>query len=118
MVSEKNMKYDPSLVATVTEVLIARGWKSGRRRSNTDPGPGDIDKNETKQNSSSYKGKKNPLGRDGNVLTCFKCIYHLQDKCQNKTNNVSVMNRGGTDRHEEERDLKTKHGIWNGSNSI
>ena len=77
--SGEGLRYDPTLVASVAEALVAQGWKRpGRRRSNTDPGEV-IPKN----NSRSYKGKKNPLGMDGKPLACFKCqsVYHLQDKC-------------------------------------
>ena len=81
-----SLRYDPALIASVTEVLVAQGWKKpgpgGRRRSNTDPGEGSV----VKRNSSKYKGIKNPLGSDGKPITCFKCssIYHLADKCPKK----------------------------------
>ena len=76
---QQKIMYDPALVSSVAEALVAQGWKKTRRRSNTDPGEG-------KRNSSFYKGKKNPLGADGKPLTCFKCgsVYHFQDKCSKK----------------------------------
>lgn len=78
------LRFDPALVASVAEAFVASGWKkpAGRRRSNTDPGSaGDEDL--SSRNSNNYKGKKNPLGKDGEPLPCWKCksIYHMRDKC-------------------------------------
>lgn len=84
--SGEGLRYDPTLVASVAEALVAQGWKRpGRRRSNTDPGEVIH-----KKNSGGYKGKKNPLGGDGKPLACFKCqsVYHLQDKCDKNKKNV------------------------------
>ena len=70
-------RFDPALVAEVTQVLVAQGWKKprGRIRSNTDPGE-----------RNTYKGRKNPLGADGKAKKCFGCgsEYHMLDKCDKK----------------------------------
>ena len=84
--SSAGLNFDPTLVASVTEALVAQGWKkpTGRRRSNTDPGePVTVT---VKKNSSTYKGKKNPLGPDGKPRACFQCgsIYHMQDFHRNE----------------------------------
>ena len=41
---------------------------------------------QTPKNSPNYKGKKNSLGANGKVLTCYKCQseYHFADKCDKK----------------------------------
>ena len=74
--SEENMVFDPALVANVAQALLAQGWSQpkGRRRSTSDPG-------EFKPNPN--KVKTNPRGRDGRILTCFKCnsTQHMKDKC-------------------------------------
>ena len=74
--SEENMVFDPTLVANVAQALLAQGWSQpkGRRRSTSDPG-------EFKPNPN--KVKTNPRGRDGRILTCFKCnsTQHMKDKC-------------------------------------
>ena len=81
---EERTHFDPALVADVTQVLLAQGWKKpnprGRKRSNTDPG-----------DKSTYKGRKNPLGADGKPKKCFACgsEYHLRDKCERKNVNSS-----------------------------
>ena len=84
--AEDKMVFDPVLVSNVTEALVAQGWKKPvRRRSTSDPS--DMKKGVTwedsKKNSSSYKGKKNPLDEKGNPRKCFKCdsIFHFIDKC-------------------------------------
>ena len=86
MKEESKIKFDPALVASVAQVLMAQGWKkpgkSGRKRSNTDPGEG--------------KGrKKNPKGTDGKTLTCFHCNseYHFRDRCdkRNKDGNQKEL---------------------------
>ena len=78
---EEKLMYDPVLVANVQQALVAQGWKKpggfARRRSTSDPG----DSTEMKKNSTSYKGKKNPLDRNtGHPLKCFKCesIFHMK----------------------------------------
>lgn len=73
--SNSKIKFEPALVASVAQVLIAQGWKKpgkqGRRRSNTDPG-------------EVHNPKKNPKGIDGKTLLCFKCKseYHFKDRCK------------------------------------
>ena len=83
---EGKIKFDAALVASVAQVLVAQGWKKpgqqGRRRSNTDPGTGEI-----------KSQKKNPKGRDGKTLTCFLCgsEYHMKDRCdKNKKNKLAL----------------------------
>ena len=80
------IKVDAALVAKVQEVMLGQGWKkpghgSGRKRSYTNPEDG-----QTPKNSPNYKGKKNSLGANGKVLTCYKCQseYHFADKCDKK----------------------------------
>ena len=71
---EQKIKLEPALIAQVAQVLAAQGWKKpgvqGRRRSNTDPGAGEV-------------RRENPKGRDGKILTCFLCgsEYHMKDRC-------------------------------------
>ena len=105
---EKSMQFDPTLIATVTEVLLTQGWKKpgGRRRSNTDPGP-EGEMIESKRNSSFYKGKKNPLGPNGKPKLCFKCQseYHLADRCQSK--GVSGYTAGKASRQNSEYGMVT-----------
>ena len=76
---QSGMKVDETLIADIEEALVAKGWQKPRprKRSNTDPG-------ERPKASSNYKGKKNPLGKDGKPLRCFKCDseYHLSPKCK------------------------------------
>ena len=72
------IKQEEAFVSSVKEALVADGWKpppsTRRKSSGSQP---------LKKNSPDYKGKKNPLGDDGNVMTCFKCQseYHMADKC-------------------------------------
>ena len=83
--SEDNIKVDDTLVASVKQVLLTDGWKPPRtpvrRRSYSDSDAGGVP-----QNSSTYRGKKNPLGSDGKSLKCFDCDseYHMRDKCDRK----------------------------------
>ena len=55
------------------DVLVAEGWT---------PPP------ESSRRKSGYKGKKNPLGRDGKPLKCFGCgsEYHMLGECDKKEN--------------------------------
>ena len=90
--SEDNMVFDPALVANVAQALLAQGWAKpkGRRRSTSDPGefgnsssdPGEFDNSSVKP----QKVKTNPRGRDGRILTCFKCgsNQHMKDRCDEK----------------------------------
>ena len=84
---ESKIKFDPALVASVAQVLVAQGWqkpgKHGRRRSNTDPGEVRVP-------------KKNPKGSDGKTLLCFSCKseYHFKDRCDQKN-----TRQGNKDRH-------------------
>ena len=89
------MKFDPSLVASIAQVLVSQGWKKpgppGRKRSNTDPGLGDKDN----------KQKKNPVSKTtGKILTCFKCQseYHMRDRCPKNKQNNDNKNDGGPSR--------------------
>ena len=84
--SSDGIKVDAALVAKVQEVMLGQGWKkpgqgSGRRRSYSNPEDG-----QNPNNSPNYKGKKNPLGANCKVLTCYKCQskYHFSDKCDKK----------------------------------
>ena len=59
--------------------MISEGWTSPEKaQEKANVG--------TPQNSSIYKGKKNPLGADGRALKCFRCYseYHMFNKCPNK----------------------------------
>ena len=99
--SENNIKVDESLVASVKEALLSDGWKPPRapirRRSYSDSDAGGVPRN-----SSSYKGKKNPLGSDGKALRCFECDseYHMKDKCDKI--------KGGDPKEEKEKKDKVK----------
>ena len=122
---ERGMRFDPALIAGVAEVLLSQGWKKpgggGRRRSNTDPGEvaPESKNTATKRNSSAYKGKKNPLGKDGKPLACFKCgdIYHMRDRCPKLTNlemsMITVDNKSCTllDRRSETKIICDGHEI-------
>jgi hypothetical protein len=77
---ESRIRFDPALISSVAQVLVAQGWKKpgkeGRRRSNTDPGARDFK-------------KKNPTGHDGKTLLCFLCgsEYHFKDRCDRNAMN-------------------------------
>ena len=85
--AEDKLVFDPVLVASVSEALIAQGWSKPktRRRSVSDPGEGQ-NKPFIAKPRGNYKGKKNPLGVDGKPRKCFKCNseYHFIDKCDKK----------------------------------
>ena len=74
--SDGKLQVDESLVANLKEALVSEGWKPPSR-------PKNFDGKNVPQNSSNYKGRKNPLGSDGKPLRCFNCNseYHMADKC-------------------------------------
>ena len=91
-----SVKSEPTWVADMEEVLLAKGWKpplqihkGGRRRSRSASPP-------PRREKSKYKGKKNILGRDGKPLKCYSCkcshvdscncpcVYHLANACPQK----------------------------------
>ena len=84
-----DIEVDSVLVNKVKDVLVSQGWKkpNGRRRSNSNP----EEMTNKPQNSSNYKGRKNPLGQDGKALRCFKCDseYHMADKCKSENTSTS-----------------------------
>ena len=83
--AKDGVSLDTALINKVKDVLVSQGCTSGkfrgRKRSSTNPKEGFKP-----VNSPYYKGRKNPLGGDGKVLRCFKCMseYHMADKCQEK----------------------------------
>ena len=83
---ERGMRYDPTLVAEVAEVLLTQGWKKpgGRRRSSTDPGDG-----------CEPNFRKNPLDKDGKPKHCFKCdsTYHMYDQCPYRKNSENEQSQ-------------------------
>ena len=90
-----NVKVEPTWVADVEEVFLAKGWKppiqKGQRRRSRSASPPPR-----REKSSKYKGKKNKLGSDGKPLKCFlckcshidscncPCLYHLANTCPKK----------------------------------
>ena len=81
--SKDILKVDSVLINQVKDVLSAQGWqKPEKQRSRSNSNPEGVPKN-----SPYYKGRKNPLGKDGKPIRCFKCQseLHLAPKCdQNK----------------------------------
>lgn len=89
-----SIKTEPTFVAQMEEVLLAKGWKppkKNRRRSRSESPP---------RRKPVYKGKKNPLGDNGRPLKCYlckcdhdkcncPCNYHLANNCPEKKNRVS-----------------------------
>ena len=98
---QSGMKVDETLIADIEEALVAKGWQKPRprKRSNTDPG-------ERPKASSNYKGKKNPLGKDGKPLRCFKCDseYHLSPKCKKQVSSQEEQNLFSTNKDQVEKD--------------
>ena len=79
------VKQEDLYVTSIKQALVADGWKPPTRgRGGSRRGRGGS--RSVKQNSPLYKGHKNPLGPDGNPLTCFKCNseYHMADMCDKK----------------------------------
>ena len=86
------MKAENTYVTKEELALAVKKFKKRERTRSKSVGddPGD-------KRGSTYKGKKNPLGRDFKPLKCFKCkcdcegncnhpcVYHLADKCNTKS---------------------------------
>ena len=89
---EAVVKAENTYVTKEELALAVKKFKKRERTRSKSVGddPGD-------KRGSTYKGKKNPLGRDFKPLKCFKCkcdcegncnhpcVYHLADKCNTKS---------------------------------
>ena len=100
-----DVKSEPTWLSEMEEVLITKGWKppikKGPRRRSRSESPKRTKKVTfgSNNNTSNYKGKKNPLGDNRKPLKCFlckcehtdnctcPCVYHLADTCPKKKNN-------------------------------
>ena len=91
---ETVIKTEETYVTKEELTLMMKGFKGKRQRTRSkSQGDQPISSN------TSYKGKKNPLGKDYKPLKCFKCkcecqekcqcpcVYHLADKCTTKNAN-------------------------------
>ena len=57
---ENRVKLDEALVSNIKEALVSEGWMPQTRTKSYRDSARNLP-----QNSSNYKGKKNPLGNDG-----------------------------------------------------
>ena len=106
--AEAKIEVDETLVSSVKEALLSEGWKPpARRRSYSE-----SDTVCLPQNSSNYKGKKNPLGNDGKPFKCFRCQseYHMVDKCDKKTESKDDKKeeKKGKEKRQERQDKKER----------
>ena len=69
--SECRIKVDESM----KEVLVSEGWVPPEKEKYKQSGG---------KKKTPYKGRKNPLGKDGKPLRCFQCDseYHMMDTCK------------------------------------
>ena len=70
--SDNLMKKEESYVSNVKETLISEGWRPPRRNVTS--------------NNENKKTRKNPLGKNGKPLQCFRCRseFHMLDNCDQK----------------------------------
>ena len=75
--SDDKLTVDETLVSNIKEALVAEGWA-----------PPDKEGKYRQDKKKGYKGRKNPLGRDGKPMKCFGCQseYHMLGACdKNRT---------------------------------
>ena len=91
-------KQEDVFVSSVKEALVAEGWTP----------PSSSAAKGVKKNSSVYKGRKNPLGKDGRPLRCFRCDseYHMSDTCDVALDRGDV--KGGERKKEKEKKKRKK----------